>query len=314
MMYRSRWDILNEHLFSPSCEINDNSNKKQDKINDFNSIIKELAKTIQRVRIILEKRNDLVKDKEIVETVKLNDNIRIIIEQCLEEIEQLKKIVVLEEELWNKEKIDKNKKLDDSEKNTIEYLKIKNVINSCESNIQNKYEIIKLLFCHIQECETIFLYVDSNNIVVNKNRMNLLEIKSATNSDFDFNSNLSSTQTIISLPDINKIPLIDMEIGLKQQDELDLILNNMKDLTMCAEEMANKIKPANLGQGETIVNMTNDIEENNIMLTNRNREMLNILKKIRDPKKFCVNIIFIFVFLGSVGLIINIIANRIYKK
>jgi hypothetical protein len=135
-----------------------------------------------------------------------------------------------------------------------------------------------------------------------KQKEKLLEMKPIVN---------NQCKQIVNLPDINKIPLYDTNTGFQKQEELDklidekldMVLNGIQELGVYAETMAQKITTSN----ELIDEITIDIESQNEALIQTNKQLVNIVKKIRHPKKLCMDITLLLLLLGLIGLIIKLV-------
>lgn len=282
-------------------EINGKKTNNNNNNNDtFEYNKKEISNTIKQIRILIGDRNKFVgkKDSEI-DVIRLNHNIRGMLEQVNDRTMNLKRSVVNEESKWNKQIV---KQIDNQTKKL--ELKIQG------ESIRNKHEIIRLIFCHIQECE----FMLDGRTTIQMNHVNYINQNNLLSGGDNNNKPLIDQQHIVNLPDIDKMSSFDVNNGFNKQDKLDVVIGEKLDEVLGGMQQikshAKTISDEIVVGLEIIDDLAMDVESQNEALIKTNSHLKNIISKIRSPHKLCFDI-FLLLLLGLIGLIIKVVFDKI---
>jgi len=254
-------------------------NQESENLDEFTHLKKNINNKIKKIRLAISKKQEFIKKKDEHSRIIYTNNIINAIDSVYKDTEVLHSI---------QERDAKKCRADEKFRRLL----------------INRDDIIRLIFNHIEECKMLNDgdYVDQKlyGNESNENKDTIIE--------------MAFTGKIVNLPEIDSIPDLTAEEGFKMQDEKDIkinkllddMLNGMIDIKNIAENMKNQLETQDI----IIEEITENVDKENEQLITLNTQLKKTLKRIRSPKKVCVDIILICMFLGLIGLIVKIIYDN----
>ncbi|CAD8084813.1 unnamed protein product [Paramecium sonneborni] len=89
-------------------------------------------------------------------------------------------------------------------------------------------------------------------------------------------------------------------------DKLDIIINGVDEMKIKAQAIGNKIEQTK----SQLKVLDKQVDKTNLTLLNSNKQLKDLLLKFRQPNKFCLDITLFLLFLGIIGVIVNMIYSK----